>query len=352
MPQLVSDWKRVCTSGTSVDGRPIDPQWLIDCANNYSRETYTALLWPQHEDDISMRQYAYNMGEVDELKYEEVNGVVELYAKLIPNQFLIEANRMGQKLFTSVEIIPDFAGKYSNYLMGLAVTDIPASLGTEKLSFVFDGETVEGTRGAVEAFTLGKLSKRSDNDGGKKTSFLGRLFTTGKTFTPEDDITDPPSEEDTGKMDELKTLIEALAQRLDALEANANGDAAASTPEEAADAVADLADEIATVADEVAAAAEEVAANPEDEVKQEEFTAKKAKMAQLWQTFSAKTPAAKRMSRRQGRRQPTAKPESQDFTVLKTQLAALTERMTQLSARATPLPSKTPAGGKKPFEFV
>ncbi len=229
MPQLVSDWKRVCTSGTSVDGRPIDPQWLIDCANNYSRETYTALLWPQHEDDISMRQYAYNMGEVDELKYEEVNGVVELYAKLIPNQFLIEANRMGQKLFTSVEIIPDFAGKYSNYLMGLAVTDIPASLGTEKLSFVFDGETVEGTRGAVEAFTLGKLSKRSDNDGGKKTSFLGRLFTTGKTFTPEDDITDPPSEEDTGKMDELKTLIEALAQRLDALEANANGDAAAST---------------------------------------------------------------------------------------------------------------------------
>lgn len=352
MPQLVSDWKRVCTSGTSVDGRPIDPQWLIDCANNYSRETYTALLWPQHEDDISMRQYAYNMGEVDELKYEEVNGVVELYAKLIPNQFLIEANRMGQKLFTSVEIIPDFAGKYSNYLMGLAVTDIPASLGTEKLSFVFDGETVEGTRGAVEAFTLGKLSKRSDNDGGKKTSFLGRLFTTGKTFTPEDDITDPPSEEDTGKMDELKTLIEALAQRLDALEANANGDAAANTPEEAADAVADLADEIATVADEVAAAAEEVAANPEDEVKQEEFTAKKAKMAQLWQTFSAKTPAAKRMSRRQSRRQPTAKPESQDFTVLKTQLAALTERMTQLSARATPLPSKTPAGGKKPFEFV
>ncbi len=106
------------------------------------------------------------------------------------------------------------------------------------------------------------------------------------------------------------------------------------------------------MADEVAAAAEEVAANPEDEVKQEEFTAKKAKMAQLWQTFSAKTPAAKRMSRRQGRRQPTAKPESQDFTVLKTQLAALTERMTQLSARATPLPSKTPAGGKKPFEFV
>lgn len=351
MPQLVTDWVRICKSGTSIDGRPIDPQWLIDCANNYSRENYTAMMWPHHEEDIAFRQYTTNLGEVDALKFEESNGTIELYAKLIPNQFLIEANRMGQKLFTSVEIVPDVAGKYSNYLMGLVVTDIPASLGTEKLSFVFDGETVEGNRGTVEAFTLGKLSKRNNN-GGKKTSFFDRIFTTGKTFTPEDDITDPPSEEDTGKMDELKTLIEALTQRLEALEANANGDAAASTPEEAADAVADLADEIAEVADEVAAAAEEVAANPEDEVKQEEFTAKKAKMAQLWQTFSAKTPAAKRMSRRQGRRQPAAKPESQDFTAVKNQLAALTDRMTQLSARATTLPSKTPAGGKKPFEFV
>ncbi|MGO4746258.1 GPO family capsid scaffolding protein [Serratia quinivorans] len=350
MPQLVTDWVRICKSGTSVDGRPIDPQWLIDCANNYSRENYTAMLWPHHEEDIAFRQYTANLGEVDALKFEENNGAIELYAKLIPNQFLIEANRMGQKLFTSVEIVPDFAGKYSNYLMGLAVTDIPASLGTEKLSFVFDGETVEGNRGTVEAFTLGKLSKRN-NDSGNKTSFLSRLFTTGKSFTPEEENAATTSEEETG-MDELKSLIEALTQRLDALEANANGDAAASTPEEAADAVADLADEIAEVADEVAAAAEEVAANPEDEVKQEEFTAKKAKLAQLWQTFSAKTPAAKRMSRRQGRRQPAAKPDSQDFSVLKTQLAALTERMTQLSARATQLPSKTPAGGKPPFEFV
>lgn len=350
MPQLVTDWVRICKSGTSVDGRPIDPQWLIDCANNYSRENYTAMLWPHHEEDISYRQYTANLGEVDALKFEENNGAIELYAKLIPNQFLIEANRMGQKLFTSVEIVPDFAGKYSNYLMGLAVTDIPASLGTEKLSFVFDGETVEGNRGTVEAFTLGKLSKRN-NDGSNKTSFLSRLFTNGKTFTPEDDITDPPSEEDTGKMDELKALIESLTQRLDALEANANGEEA-STPEEAADAVADLAGEIADVAEEVAAAADDVAANPEDEVKKEEFTAKKAKLAQLWQTFSAKTPAAKRMSRRQGRRQPTSKPESQDFTVLKTQLAALTERMTQLSTRATLLPSKTPAGDTKPFDFV
>ncbi|HGM5489890.1 TPA: GPO family capsid scaffolding protein [Serratia fonticola] len=350
MPQLISDWRCVCTSGTSIDGRPIDPQWLIDCANNYSRETYTALLWPQHEDDITNRQYTCNLGEVDSLKYEETDGTVKLYAKLIPNQFLIEANRMGQKLFTSVEIVPEFGGQFSNYLMGLAVTDIPASLGTEKLSFVFDGETVEANRGNVEAFSLGKLSKRAENPSGKKSSFISRLFTPGKTFTPEDDA-DLPSEEETGKMDELKALIEALTSRVEAMEAKATGDTA-DTPEEAADAVADLAVEIAEVAEEVAAAAEDVADNPDDAVKQEEFSTKKAKLEKLWQTFSTKTPAAKRMTRRQGRRQPAAPAQQQDFSVIKDQLAALSDRMTQLSGRATPLPSKTPGKTEKPFDFV
>src|SRR3546814_16550343 len=39
------------------------------------------------------------------------------------------------KLFTSCEIHPDFAGEGKAYLVGLAVTDMPASLGTEPLKF-------------------------------------------------------------------------------------------------------------------------------------------------------------------------------------------------------------------------
>ena len=44
-------------------------------------------------------------------------------------------NRKGQKVYTSVEVDPKFADTGKAYLVGLAVTDDPASLGTEMLSF-------------------------------------------------------------------------------------------------------------------------------------------------------------------------------------------------------------------------
>jgi hypothetical protein len=40
-----------------------------------------------------------------------------------------------QKIYTSIEVAPNFANTGKAYLMGLAVTDTPASLGTEVLSF-------------------------------------------------------------------------------------------------------------------------------------------------------------------------------------------------------------------------
>jgi hypothetical protein len=49
------------------------------------------------------------------------------------NAQLVAINKKGQKLFTSCEIAPNFAGTNRAYLVGLAVTDSPASLGTEML---------------------------------------------------------------------------------------------------------------------------------------------------------------------------------------------------------------------------
>src|SRR5690606_36075588 len=58
-----------------------------------------------------------------------------LFAQLEANDQLVELNRKGQKLFSSIEINPNFAGRGQAYLQGLAVTDNPASLGTEMLQF-------------------------------------------------------------------------------------------------------------------------------------------------------------------------------------------------------------------------
>lgn len=215
MPQshYRTDWLCIATSGKAVDGRTIEPQWLIDAAETYTRKTYTAMIWPHHPQcDISEREFTCNLGEVDALKVETEGDVTKLYAQLIPNQFLIEANRQGQKLFTSAEFVTDFAGSGREYLFGLAVTDIPASLGTEKLKFVLAGEEKDAERGSLETFSLGKLQTSKPD---KKNSFWSRLFSASKDFTPTPEPnTDKPTEGDGEKMEELKALIQQMLDLL------------------------------------------------------------------------------------------------------------------------------------------
>lgn len=131
MPRtLVSDWKRVATSGKTADGRTINPQDLRDMATSYDPATYTAVIWFEHI------RYMGNFGSVVEVKSEDVDGgKVALFAKLAPNDRLLQLNKEAQKLFTSIEIQPEFADTGKPYLRGLAITDDPASLGTEPLHF-------------------------------------------------------------------------------------------------------------------------------------------------------------------------------------------------------------------------
>ncbi|MFO5718698.1 GPO family capsid scaffolding protein, partial [Klebsiella pneumoniae] len=58
-----------------------------------------------------------------------------LYGVINPTPDLIELNKKRQKVYTSVEIDPSFSDTGEAYLVGLAVTDNPASLGTEMLQF-------------------------------------------------------------------------------------------------------------------------------------------------------------------------------------------------------------------------
>ncbi|MBP1039304.1 GPO family capsid scaffolding protein, partial [Serratia fonticola] len=81
------------------------------------------------------------LGDVVELKAEKIaddsilNGKWALFAKLTPTDDLAAMVKAGQKVYTSMEIRPNFANTGKCYLVGLAVTDDPASLGTEYLEF-------------------------------------------------------------------------------------------------------------------------------------------------------------------------------------------------------------------------
>ncbi len=78
-------------------------------------------------------------GDVLAAKTEEVdvNGVkkLALFVQIEPTDDLIAMNKARQKLYTSIEISPKFADTGRAYQDGLAVTDSPASLGTEMLTF-------------------------------------------------------------------------------------------------------------------------------------------------------------------------------------------------------------------------
>ncbi|WP_443190140.1 GPO family capsid scaffolding protein [Pseudomonas indica] len=182
MPRtFVSDWKRVATSGKTADGRTIEAQDLRDMAENYDPAVYTASIWYEHI------RYMGSLGTVAELKAEDQEGgKVALFARLKPNDRLLQLNKEAQKLFTSVEIQPEFADTGRAYLVGIAVTDEPASLGTQELHF-------SRRAGAGNYFAnlepLGDLDA-SDNSEAAALSFFTRLFNAlGKNTTPESPAT-------------------------------------------------------------------------------------------------------------------------------------------------------------------
>jgi hypothetical protein len=138
-----SRYFRIAVEGATVDGRTIERQWIEQMAASYDPATYTARINCEHIAGYSPDRPFDAYGSVQSLKAEEVqltlNGKAEkrlaLFAEIDANDQLVAINKAGQKLFTSCEIRPDFAGTGKAYLVGLAVTDSPASLGTEPLKF-------------------------------------------------------------------------------------------------------------------------------------------------------------------------------------------------------------------------
>ena len=134
-----SKWFVVATEGATTDGRTINRTWIEQMAVNYDPKKYGARVNLEHikwrymwNDDPHSKCY----GDVVGLKTEEnAEGKLQLLAQIDPTDDLIKLNKDRQKIYTSIECDPNFADTGEAYLVGLAVTDNPASLGTEMLVF-------------------------------------------------------------------------------------------------------------------------------------------------------------------------------------------------------------------------
>ena len=129
-------WFRVATQGATTDGREISREWIEQMAANYDPKKYGARVWMEHMRGLFHDGPFAALGDVTGLKAEEVeDGKLALFAEIDPTDRLKEINQQRQKVYTSIEVNPSFADSGEAYLEGLAVTDSPASLGTDMLQF-------------------------------------------------------------------------------------------------------------------------------------------------------------------------------------------------------------------------
>lgn len=169
---------RVAVSGATVDGREIKPEHLREAAANYNPDVYGARVNIEHYLSPYPGSDFGAMGDVAGLSTADISegplaGRTALYAEIEPSERMKQMTDKGEKVYSSIELHPQFALNGKAYVMGLAMTDTPASLGTERLKFAaqqraqvmaFNNQQVEPPMftEAIEAELIELTEQRSD----------------------------------------------------------------------------------------------------------------------------------------------------------------------------------------------
>lgn len=141
MAKTISKWFRIGVEGDTCDGRVISATDIQEMADGFDPRVYGCRINLEHIRSVIPDSPFCRYGDVTEVKAEVIdddsalNGKLALFGKIAPLDNLLAMLAKGQKVYTSMEIRPNFANTGKCHLIGLAVTDDPASLGTEYLQF-------------------------------------------------------------------------------------------------------------------------------------------------------------------------------------------------------------------------
>lgn len=106
---------RVAKAGPTSDGRFIKPEWLTDIAETYDPNLYTARIFIEHIRGVTADSAFFCGGDVVAVEaHKNDAGEMCLYAEIKPNDKFKELNQADQKVFPSIEVVPNFnnSGKY------------------------------------------------------------------------------------------------------------------------------------------------------------------------------------------------------------------------------------------------
>lgn len=139
-----SKFFRAFVEGQTIsDGRKIEAEWIDQIVETFDIATYTPRINIEHLSGFSPEPPFNGYGDVVAVKAQTdditVDGKVEkrraLYCQVDANDQLVTLVGTDQKPFPSVELTPSYAGTGKIGLIGLAFTDKPASIGTQRLQF-------------------------------------------------------------------------------------------------------------------------------------------------------------------------------------------------------------------------
>lgn len=139
-----SKFFRVFVEGETIsDGRKITPEMIDECVATFNVATYTPRINIEHIAGYSPEPPFNGYGDVIAVSAKTesftIAGKAEnrraLYAQVDANDQLVTLAERDQKPFPSVELTPSYAGTGKFGLVGLAFTDTPASIGTQRLQF-------------------------------------------------------------------------------------------------------------------------------------------------------------------------------------------------------------------------
>ena len=219
-------WFRIATEGATTDGRAIQRVWIEQMAKNFNPAKYGARVWIEHMRGMLPDSAFAAQGDVLALRTQEVeDGKLGLFAQIKPLESLIAMNKAGQKLYTSIEVDPNFADTGEAYLVGLAVTDTPASLGTELLTFAQQNPAANPLAGrkqsannlfsAATAFTLELEPEQPESAPGPLAQALEKFNNLlAKAMGHEPTKATPPAQTDfTAALTVTQAVIQAFAQQ-------------------------------------------------------------------------------------------------------------------------------------------
>lgn len=144
-----------CAEGMTLNGFPVEREHIEQMAQDYDLNLYCGRVNLDHIKslfpDTQFRSYSLITAvNTVELTEGELAGKLGLEVTIdvddLKDEFIVNLNKTGQKIFSSIEYYPSFPQTKRAYLTGLALTDYPAAVGSRpiELSAISRGLPTQG----------------------------------------------------------------------------------------------------------------------------------------------------------------------------------------------------------------